>query len=278
MSETGDATLRLAREKLKAAGVETPDRDARLLLRHVLGVDGAGLSTELPKRLDPKLLADFDRLIERRAKREPMSHIVGHREFWGRSFRVSSDVLDPRPETECLIAEALHRGPFRKVLDLGIGSGCILLTLLAEWHLSEGTGIDCSATALKIAKQNAIRLEVSDRCVLTVSDWYSDVTGIFDLIVSNPPYIAAEEMTDLSPEVRLFEPEVALTPGGDGLSAYAIIAERASRHLSPNGLLMVEIGPTQSHQVSAIFANAGLLVDAVIPDLDHRPRVIIAHM
>ena len=110
------------------------------------------------------------------------------------------------------------------------------------------------------------------------SDWYANVTGMFDLIVSNPPYIAAAEMPDLSPEVRLFEPELALTPGGDGLAAYAAIAAGASRHLTSHGTLMVEIGPTQSHQVSAIFANAGLLVHAVIPDLDQRPRVIIAHL
>lgn len=277
MALTCEAHLRQATERLIAAGVETPARDARLMLRFALAVDGAALALHLPQLLDDDTAQAFDSMIQRRAAREPLSHITGQREFWGRMFRVSGDVLDPRPETECLIAEALHRGPYKKLLDLGTGSGCILLTLLAEWPDATGIGTDLSDAALTIAKQNTADLALTERCTLLQSDWYQNVTGVFDLIVSNPPYIAEHEMPELSPEVLDHEPHMALTPGGDGLAAYEAIAALARRHLSPHGTLMVEIGPTQSLQVSAIFANAGLLVHGIIPDLDQRPRVVIAH-
>ena len=278
MSESAEAILRSATERLTEAGVETPARDARLLLRWVLKTDGAGLAAYLTEPLSSDAHHRFDTAIERRTQREPLSHITGFREFWGRSFTVNRNVLDPRPETESLIAEALHRGPYRKVLDLGTGSGCILLTLLSEWPDATGTGTDLSPEALEVAHANRSNLGLEDRCCLIRSDWYADVTGVFDLVVSNPPYIAADEMVELSPEVLNYEPHLALTPGGDGLSAYEAIAARAARHLSPNGSLMVEIGPTQSYEVSAVFANAGLMVHAVVPDLDQRARVVIAHL
>ena len=278
MNNSTETILRASSLRLQEAGIESPDRDARLLLRHVLGVDGAGLAVMLSNPLSPTIAEAFETAINRRIEREPLSHITGQREFWGRTFEVNREVLDPRPETECLIAEALHRGPFSRLLDLGTGSGCILLSLLSELGSATGVGADVSAAALEVAARNADRLGVAHQCELVTSNWYSDVSGVFDLIVSNPPYIAENEMPDLSPEVRDFEPELALTPGADGLAAYVAIANDARQHLSPNGMLMVEIGPTQSHQVCAIFANAGLLVQAVIPDLDQRPRAIIAHL
>lgn len=278
MSESAEAILRSATARLTEAGVETPARDARLLLRWVLKTDGAGLAAYLTEPLSTDAQHRFDTAVKRRAQREPLSHITGSREFWGRSFTVNRNVLDPRPETESLIAEALHRGPYGKVLDLGTGSGCILLTLLSEWPDATGTGTDLSPEALEVARANRLNLGLEDRCNLIRSDWYADVTGVFDLVVSNPPYIAADEMAGLSPEVLNHEPHLALTPGGDGLSAYEAIAARAARHLSPNGSLMVEIGPTQSYEVSAVLANAGLMVHAVVPDLDQRPRVVIAHL
>lgn len=277
MPRTGDTVLRSATAVLEKAGIQDPARDARLLLRHALGTDGAGLSLHLPYPIATDCFTNFNGMVRRRMMREPLSHIIGQREFWGRTFQVSGDVLDPRPETECLIAEALHRGPYKKILDLGTGSGCILLTLLSEWPNAAGIGTDLSESALTVASANRTALGLKDRSTLLQSDWYDNVSGVFDLIVSNPPYVAADEMPDLSPEVLNHEPHMALTPGGDGLAAYHAIAARARRHLSPNGTLMVEIGPTQSLQVSAIFANAGLLVHAVIPDLDQRPRIIIAH-
>lgn len=269
------ALLRAATETLAATGIDDPARDARLLLRWASGLDAAVFSAELGERPDDLEAQRFRKAVERRAARHPVSHITGVRTFWGRDFRVTPDVLDPRPETETLIAEALHRGPFSRVLDLGTGSGCILLTLLAEWPEATGLGTDLSEAALRIARDNAVALK-TDRVRLARHDWWDGLDESFDLIVSNPPYIAAAEIPDLAPEVRDHEPRAALTPGGDGLGAYRSIAAGATRHLSPGGLIMVEIGPTQYHEVAAILASAGLIVHAEIPDLDQRPRVIVA--
>ena len=208
--------------------------------------------------------------------REPLSHITGIRSFWGRDFRVTPDVLDPRPETECLIAEALHRGPVQRLLDIGVGSGCILLTLLAEWPEATGVGTDTSAKALEIARTNAVSLGVANRAELLRTDWTDAASGPFGLIVTNPPYISAEEMAGLAPEVRLHEPTEALSPGGDGLDAYRAIAPRLGGLLAPGGLALLEIGPVQYEPVAALLANAGMNVLMVIPDLDQRARVIVA--
>jgi release factor glutamine methyltransferase len=272
---TRAALLREATATLSAAAIEDPARDARLLLRWASGLGAAALSADLGAAPNDLETHRFTKAVARRAARHPLSHITGTRTFWGRDFAVTPDVLDPRPETETLIAEALHRGPFARVLDLGTGSGCILLTLLAEWPQATGLGTDRSAAALDIARQNAATLGI-DRAALEQHDWWTGIEGRFDLIVSNPPYIAADEIPALAPEVRDHEPRAALTPGGDGLDAYRAIAAGTIRHLAPGGLLMVEIGPTQYHAVAAILAAAGLLVQAEIPDLDQRPRVIVA--
>lgn len=276
MSSTVQAHLQTATEVLRSADIENPARDARLIMRWVLDVDGAGLAARSIEALPDDAEVLFHAAIARRADRNPLSHITGKRAFWGREFRVTPDVLDPRPETECLIAEALHRGSFEKILDLGTGTGCILLTLLEEWAGATGVGCDFSEPVLAVAEANRAAFDLRDRCDLILSDWYEAVSGRFDLIVSNPPYIAEAEMSALSPEVLDHEPHAALTPGGDGLSAYEAIAAGAQDHLAPGGMLMVEIGPTQSHAVAAILVNSGLTVRAVIPDLDQRPRVVIA--
>ena len=207
------------------------------------------------------------------ASRPPPS---GERLFWDRAFRVTPDVLDPRPETEVLIAEALHRGPFERILDIGTGSGCILLTLLAEWRGATGIGTDISPAALEIAAANAALLDVAGRAGFLLTDWTDAVAGPFDLIVSNPPYVTAEEMAALAPEVRLHEPHGALSPGGDGLDAYRAIAPALRPLLAPGGIAMVEIGPTQYEAVAALLAASGLNVLMVIPDLDQRARVVVA--
>ena len=217
----------------------------------------------------------FESFITRREAREPVSRIIGERLFWGRSFKVTQDVLDPRPETEILIEQALAE-PFSKVLDLGTVSGCILITLLAERTEARGVGTDISERAVLIAGGNAVRHGVADRIVLPLSEWYDDIGGRFDLIVSNPPYIAADEMSDLAPEVRDHDPAEALTDGADGLSAYRAIAAGAFDHLTPGGRLIVEIGPTQAAEVTALFRAAGLETIAVHPDLDGRDRAVSA--
>ena len=213
--------------------------------------------------------------MDRRARREPFSHISGRRLFYKSSFTVTPDVLDPRPETETLVELALTE-PFTRVLDLGTGSGCILISLLADRPKARGVGTDVSEKAVLVAGENAERLGVADRITLPLSEWYDDIGGRFDLIVSNPPYIAADEMDCLQPEVKDWEPREALTDEGDGLAAYRAIAAGAPNHLTPAGRLLVEIGPTQAEAVTAIFRASGLEDVAVHPDLDGRDRVVSA--
>ena len=250
--------LRDATARLRDAGVPGAARDAALLLREVAGDDDA--ATRL------------DAMLARRAAREPMSHILGRRAFWSHEFAVTPDVLDPRPETETLVEAALA-APFDRVLDLGTGSGCILLSLLAERPAATGLGTDISPAALAVAVRNAQAIGLTDRAGFRVSDWLDAVDGAFDLIVSNPPYIAEAEMPGLAPELA-HEPRAALTPGGDGLDAYRAIARDAPAHLAPGGRLMVEIGAGQGAAVAELMRAGGLGDVAVLPDLDDRDRVV----
>lgn len=274
MSATIGALLTAGAARLDGAGVPGAARDARLLMAHCLGIGADRVTLVLRDLASAELAQTFDLCLERRMNREPVSHILGLREFYGRSFVITPDVLDPRPETETLVAAALE-APFDRVLDLGTGSGAILLTLLVERPNVTGVGVDLSDHALEVARQNAEKLDVSGRVDLRRSDWWSDVSGEFDLIVSNPPYIAQDEMTELSPEV-LREPAMALTDGADGLTAYRTIAAGAIRHLSAGGRLLVEIGWRQGAEVRAIFACAGLSDVQIIADLDGRDRVVFA--
>lgn len=264
------AALLAGRRRLEAAGVPDPGTDARRLLAHALGMAPDRLVLALPEPLPPEAAVRLEAALERRAAREPVSHILGLRAFWGRDFAVSPDVLDPRPETEALVACALAR-PFGRVLDLGTGSGCILLSLLAERPGATGLGVDCSAAALAVAQANAARLGVG-RAEFALSDWFSAVAGRFDLIVANPPYIAAAEMAGLAPELRLYEPRGALTDEGDGLSAYRAIAAGLGAHLAPGGRFLAEFGAGQGPEVAQILERAGLGRVALHPDLDGRPR------
>nr|WP_154155088.1 peptide chain release factor N(5)-glutamine methyltransferase [Roseovarius bejariae] len=264
--------LRAGAEELRTAGVENAMRDARRLMAGALGVDAGRLTLLERDEVTPVVSATFLDAIRQRCEGVPVSHLLGWREFYGRRFEVSRDVLDPRPETEALIAEAL-REPFEEVLDLGTGSGCIVLTLLAERPAASGVGTDLSAAALEVARRNAQALGVEGRCAFTQSDWFADVGARFDLIVSNPPYIAAEEMAGLAPELR-HEPRMALTDEADGLSAYRVIAANAGAHLRPGGRLLVEIGWQQGGAVAALFRAAGFAEVAVLPDLDGRDRVV----
>ncbi|WP_424986346.1 peptide chain release factor N(5)-glutamine methyltransferase [Microbulbifer sp. S227A] len=264
-----------ATARLRAAGVAEPARDARVLLAHAARIEAARVTLIAPEDLAPDIGERYDQLIALRAIRVPVSHLVGEREFYGRRFKVSGEVLDPRPETETLIEAALSE-PFARVLDLGVGSGCILVTLLAETVQATGLGVDLSEAACLQASANAVLHNVQSRAEILRSDWFETVTGRFDLIVSNPPYIARDEMPGLQDEVRRHEPEMALTDGGDGLGAYRVIAARAAHHLSPGGRLLLEIGPTQADAVIALLTGAGLNEAGVIHDLDGRPRVIRA--
>lgn len=272
---TGSQVLFAAVKTLQAAQVPDAPRDARKLFAHAFGVDPARVTLILPEPVEPADLKQFEELIRRRGRRVPVSHLIGKRAFYGRDFIVTADVLDPRPETEVLVAEAL-RGEFARVLDLGTGSGCILLSLLAERPEAVGVGADHSRPALEVAARNAAALDVSERARFVKSDWMAQITGQFDLIVSNPPYIAADEMQDLLPEVRDWEPRIALTDEADGLSAYRVIVGQEVAHLLPEGRLMFEIGPTQAAAVKKLLQEAGLQDIAVVADLDGRDRVVHA--
>lgn len=262
---------------LRDGGSPDPAREARLLLAHAMDVAPDRMTLLAQDALPAATLAQAQALAARRGAGEPISHIIGRRAFYGRDFRVNAHVLDPRPETECLIAAALD-APFARFLDLGTGSGAIAITLATEQSKATGVATDLSQDALDVARRNAQALGVSDRLTLIRSDWFDSVSGRFDLIVSNPPYIAADEMATLQPEVRLFEPRMALTDEGDGLGAYRAITTAAPGYLEPGGRLMVEIGPTQARPVSDMMRASGLVQVRTVPDLDGRDRVIVGHM
>ena len=274
---TGAEALRAAIPELRAAGVEDAPRDARLLLAHALGIAADRLPLFLHDIMPDQSASLFRAAVSARLGRQPVAQIIGKRLFWGRSFTVTRDTLDPRPETECLVAEALRR-PFVKLLDLGTGTGCILLSCLAEMPMARGVGTDISGAAIDVAQANAAQLGLASRARFVVSDWFAQIFGRFDLITANPPYISADEMQRLSPEVRNWEPHLALSPGGDGLEAYRTIAAGAAARLLAGGRLLLEIGPTQAAAVCNLLSTQGFEAIRVIQDFDGRDRVVAAKM
>ncbi|MAM60604.1 peptide chain release factor N(5)-glutamine methyltransferase [Maritimibacter sp. UBA3975] len=268
--------LAAATDRLRRAGIEGAARDAQRLVAHATGLDALRLTLERDMAVAKDASARLDGYLARREAREPVSKILGHRAFWGRDFAVTPDVLDPRPETESLIALALEGGPAARVLDLGTGSGILAVTLAAEWTQARVMATDLSPPALEVARANAATHGVGGRVSFAVSDWFDRVNGVFELIVSNPPYIAASEMPSLAPEVLGFDPHLALSPGGDGLGPYRAIAAGAGAHLAPGGRLLVEIGHRQGPAVAGIFTEAGLEDVRVHPDMDNRDRVVSA--
>ncbi len=263
--------LALGRDHL--AHVADPMRDARLLLAHAAGLGRGQLSRLDVEDFTPEVMTAYLALVDQRAKGRPVSKILGYRDFWNHRFAVTEDVLDPRPDTETLVEAALTQ-PFERVLDLGTGSGCILLSLLGARAQASGLGTDLSGAALGVAKQNAEALGVLARAAFAVSDWFEAVTGTFDLIVSNPPYIALTEMPGLAPEVREHDPRMALTDEGDGLAAYRAITAQAGHYLRPGGRILLEIGPTQGADVAKFLRRARFEAVEILPDLDSRDRVV----
>lgn len=276
MTASGRDLCRAAEALLAEAGVPDPARDVQHLFLHACAAAGQPLARHhlaeaLAHPVSDAVAAGFADAVAARARRQPVSQITGRRAFWAHEFRVTPDVLDPRPETETLIAAALDL-PWRSVLDLGTGSGAILVSLLAARPGAAGVGTDISAKALAVARENASNSVV--KADFIDSFWFDRVVGRFDLITSNPPYIAAAEMAALSPEVRDWEPHLALTDGGDGLSAYRAICAGAPAHLNLGGHLLVEIGPTQGAAVAAMMRGAGFSAVRILPDLDRRDRVV----
>ncbi len=277
MSAPQAATLALrdGTVALKVAGIDSAAGDARVLLADAMGIPPDRLTLHLQDELGAEASAAFAAHIAARAAHQPVAQIIGKRLFWGRSFIVTPDTLDPRPETEVLVAEALTR-PFVKMLDLGTGTGCILLSCLAGMPMAVGVGADISQPALDVAQRNADALGLARRAKFQQADWFGGITGRFDLIVSNPPYIALDEMAALSPDVRGHEPHLALTDGADGLNAYRAITAGAGARLLAGGRILLEIGPTQGAAVSALLGAQGFDGIRILPDFDGRDRVVVA--
>ena len=267
-----------ARRTLEAAGVELPVFDARLLLEAAAGVGRLDILTDPHRAITEDDAARLEALVKRRAAREPIAYILGKKAFYTLDFAVGPAVLTPRPDTEMVVEAALAalpEGQDAQVLDLGVGSGAILLSVLASRPKARGLGVDASADALVFAESNAAALGLSDRATFLHGDWGAGVDGPFDLVVSNPPYIRTGDIDGLEPEVAVHEPKLALDGGGDGLDAYRRLWPDVARLLKPGGRFCVEIGAGQGPEVSALAKAAGLEVEAIKPDLGGIGRVVL---
>jgi release factor glutamine methyltransferase len=276
------AARRLWAEKFRAGGIDSPELDARLLVGHALALDHTALVAAGRRHLGAVEQRAIAGLGERRLAHEPVARIVGVKDFWSLPLRVNAATLVPRPETETVVEATLaaidglgwRQRPLR-VADLGTGCGAILLALLSELPNAFGIGSDTSALALIMARDNARRLRLT-RAAYVACDLSAALRGPFDVIVSNPPYIASGDIAKLAPEVRLFDPRAALDGGRDGLDFYRAIAATAPALLAPDGVIVVELGAGQDQPVAAIFAAAGLAPSPPRPDLSGVLRVLVA--
>jgi release factor glutamine methyltransferase len=253
--------VRRAAARLAAAGVPDPAADARVLAQAAFGLDRAALLAARDDEPDAAALGRFEALTERRAAREPVSRILGRREFWSLDFALSPAVLDPRADSETLVEAALSGLPNRtaawRILDLGTGSGCLLLALLSELPQAWGLGVDRSTAALTAARENARRLGLAGRTCFAATDWAAGLAGRFDLVVANPPYVATPDIAALAPEVAGFDPPAALDGGADGLEAYRAVAPALPALLSDGGRALLEIGADQADGVAALLQACG---------------------
>ena len=261
--------------KLRECGISDPIRDARLLLADCLELRTQNLNLLNDSYISEIKISKFWRMVKERCKRKPVSKILGYRSFWGRDFEINENVLDPRGDTETLI-ELILDCKFENMLELGTGSGAIAVTVLAERPEVTCVATDISEYALKTASTNSKRHGVESRLKLLHSNWFEKISGSFDVIVSNPPYISSEEYAKLSAEVVKYDPKISLTLGGDGLEAYREILSRALEKLSKNGHIFLEIGYTQANAVGHLFREAGFQQIKVHKDLGSRDRVISA--
>ena len=266
--------------RLAAAGIETARGDAWLLLAAATGRERASLMAAGADEIAATERSGLEELVRRRSAREPMAYILGEREFWSLVFQVTPAVLIPRPESETVVEAALakvgdRRAPLR-VLDLGTGSGCLLLALLSELPAATGLGVDLSAGALTLARANAGRLGLAGRARFEEGSWGAGLQGGFDLIVANPPYVGAGELAGLEPEVREFEPQLALIAGADGLCAYRALIPDCARLLAEGGSVALEIGQGQGDAVAALLARYGLVVVDRRLDLAGIERCLVA--
>jgi len=276
---TLNSARRLLTRDFEAAGIESAALDARILVGHCAGLSAAQMIAQGTDFLTPEQFDAVTAAAKRRVAGEPVDLILGYREFWKDRFVISKDVLSPRPETEGIIEQAIKLIPPSenqaiKILELGVGSGALILSMLREYKTASAMGVDISEAALSVAMENAKALGLS--CDFVQSDWFESVEGRFDLIVSNPPYITDAEMAELSNEVALHDPHLALHGGADGLDPYRIIAARADGYLNRGGHLILEIGFAQGEAVCGLLRAAGFRAITCHTDLAGHDRIVTA--
>lgn len=268
-------------QALKAASIEEAALDAQLLISHVLNLTSIDFALDKKRQISEQEHTEIMLLVKQRVSRIPMSQIFGEKEFWSLSFKVTGDTLTPRPDSETLIETALSNVPDRtndlRVLDLGTGTGCLLLTLLSEFPNARGLGIDISNAALDVAQWNAKNLNLKSRAEFRISNWMEALkpSEKFDIIVSNPPYIGLLEKNDLAPEVKDHEPDIALFAGPDGLNDYKLLSKQVGVNLADNGMVLLEIGYKQAEDVKEIFTSAGFNNISLYKDLGGRDRCLL---
>jgi release factor glutamine methyltransferase len=276
-----DLVARIA-ARLAAAGVENARSEAWLLLAAATGRERAALMAGAPETLGAEQQANLDELVRRRLAREPLAYVLGEKEFWSLRFKVGPAVLIPRPETETVVEAVLAQLPERdrplRLLDLGTGSGCLLLALLSELPHATGLGVDDSSAALALAGRNAERLGLAARADFRQGRWGAGLREPFDVIVSNPPYVAERDWDGLQPEIRQFEPKAALVAGSDGLAAYRALAPECARLLAQGGVCALEIGFGQGDAVAALLATQGLMLTERRRDLAGIERCLVARI
>jgi len=278
-----DASFKNAQKRFETAAIESARIDARLLLGHVLGGGAERVLSQSGRDLSIEEFRAFEGLVKRRETHEPISQILGVREFWSLPFKVTSATLTPRPDTETIVETALDYvidAP-QHILDLGTGTGCILLALLSEWKNAQGVGVDASHLALAVAQENAQALNMADRATFVVADWRMDngfvnLAGPFDLVVSNPPYIPAADIAGLDADVRDFEPVMALSGGPDGLEAYREIIVELPNVLARGGIVVFEVGLHQGSDVAKMLIDAGFHRLEKRRDLSGIVRAVVA--
>lgn len=270
--------LRVAAEELRAAGVPDAMVDARILSAAAFGFSREDMLLEPHRPVDAGANERFQEMVERRCAREPVARILGSREFRSLDFGLGADTLEPRPDSEAIVEAAVGYGQAFPgdvtVLDLGTGTGCLLLSVLNELPGATGVGSDIAAGAIDVASRNATSLGMTGRVRFVCTDWTDGIDGTFDLILSNPPYITTDEITALAPEVAAYDPSAALDGGADGLDAYRALAPRAAEIVSPSGVVVVEIGAGQQDDVTSIFGAAGFGLVDVRNDLGGHARAL----
>lgn len=275
--------LRMAAvERLRAAGVESPEAGARVLLKFALSLDDAALVSASRTLISEEQRAYIGRLIDRRIAGEPVARIIGRKEFWSHSFQLGADTLVPRPETETIVEAALSIFPAQdaklRVLDLGTGSGILLASILLERKKATGIGIDRNENTLRIARENLNALGLVERAQFICGDWSAALDQRFDLVVANPPYIASKDISSLAREVREHDPHTALDGGADGLDAYREIIAELPQLISEKGIAVLELGIGQEDEVAALARARGLEVrEPARRDLGNVPRALIVY-